>query len=86
MLHRPTQEVVLRLNGNQANTASFPLPVVKVRQENFIGHTLYAGCDYYKGQISEIVLYNRFVTDKELITIESYLQQHWALKPDQATP
>ena len=80
VLHRATQEVVMRLNGNQANTAMFPLPVTKVRQENFIGHTLYSGCTYYKGQISEIVLYNRIVTDKELLGIEGYLQQHWGLQ------
>ncbi|HEY3668346.1 MAG TPA: hypothetical protein VGL19_20225 [Polyangiaceae bacterium] len=79
VLHRATEEVVMRLNGNQANTASFPLPVTKVRQDNFIGHSLYAECKYYQGQISEVVLYNRIVTDKELLTIEGYLQQHWAL-------
>jgi hypothetical protein len=84
VLHRPSEEVVMRLNGNQANTASFPLPAIKVRQDNFVGHSLYANCKYYEGQISEIVLYNRIVTDKELLKIEGYLQQHWALDP--ATP
>ena len=79
VLHRATGEAVMRLNGNQVSTYSLPLPVVKVRQENFIGHSLYADCKYYQGQISEVVLYNRIVTDKELITIEGYLQQHWAL-------
>ncbi|MEP7052617.1 MAG: hypothetical protein ABJB12_19775 [Pseudomonadota bacterium] len=81
ILHRTTEEVVMRLNGDQANTSMFPLPLNKLRQDNFIGHSLYADCKYYQGQISEVVLYNRTVTDKELLTIEGYLQQHWALAP-----
>ncbi|HKO53005.1 MAG TPA: hypothetical protein VJV79_35090 [Polyangiaceae bacterium] len=60
-----------------------PLPVVPssgLRENNFVGHTLYgSGCEYFTGQISEIILYSRALTPIELTTIEAYLDTHWAL-------
>jgi hypothetical protein len=84
VVHRTTGTLDLRANGDLAGTMSFPLPAVpmsKLRQNNFVGRTLYADCNYFQGQISEIILYGRAVTDKELLTIESYLQDHWAPVP-----
>jgi hypothetical protein len=79
VLHHPTEAVELRLNGMQIGMSSFTLPENIPRQQNFVGGTLYAGCNTFKGQISEIVLYSRAVTDKELLTIEGYLQSHWSI-------
>ena len=60
-------------------TAQFPVPATKVRTENFLGHTLYGVCNYFKGQISQIILYTRAVNDSELVMIEAYLQRQWPL-------
>jgi hypothetical protein len=84
IVHRTTGTLDLRADGDLLGTMSFALPAVptnKVRQNNFIGHTLYGDCNYFQGQISEIILYTRSVTDKEILTIEGYLQDHWALAP-----
>ncbi|HWZ92833.1 MAG TPA: hypothetical protein VNW92_28400 [Polyangiaceae bacterium] len=79
VLHHPTEAVELRLNGMQIGMSSFTLPENVLRQQNFVGGTLYAGCNTFKGQISEILMYSRAVTDKELLTIEGYLQSHWSI-------
>jgi hypothetical protein len=84
IVQRTTGTLDLRANGDLAGTMSFPLPAVpmsKIRQNNFVGRTLYADCNYFQGQISEIILYGRAITDKELLAIESYLQDHWATVP-----
>ena len=82
LVHRAVGSVDLRNNGNLLANVSFDVPAVpesKSRANNFIGHTLYADCGYFQGQISEIILYARPVTDKELLNIEAYLSQRWSL-------
>ncbi|MEO6601352.1 MAG: hypothetical protein ABIQ16_15850 [Polyangiaceae bacterium] len=82
--HQPTMGTSsatadLRLNRNLQQTLQMPLPQVIARQNNFVGRTLYSSCNYFKGSVSEIILYDRVVTAIEVKSIESYLQQHWAL-------
>jgi hypothetical protein len=90
--HRPAVAMVnaaadLRINGSLLQAMDMPLPSVpdsKARQNNFIGHTLYSGCNYFEGTISEIILYQRVMTANEVKAIESYLSQHWNLGPGSA--
>jgi len=80
--HRAVGSADVRVNTSLLATKPVAVPVVPasaVRQNNFVGHTLYGGCNYFQGQISEIIVYARPVTNKELTEVESYLRQHWAL-------
>lgn len=81
--HRKVGASELRINGSALGTLEMPLPVVPasgLRTNNFVGHTLYgSGCEYFKGQLSEFILYSRTLTNLELIAIEKYLDSHWSL-------
>jgi len=81
--HRTAGASELRINGSVLATLEMPLPVVPssgVRSNNFVGHTLYGGgCEYFKGQISEIIVYSRTLTNVEVGAIEKYLDAHWSL-------
>jgi hypothetical protein len=78
VVHRPDETVDLRLDSALIGQTNFALPDKVVREQNFVGQTLYADCDVFQGQISEIVMYDRAVTDKEIPTIEGYLHDHWS--------
>ncbi len=88
--HRVTGAADLRIGGSVISMLDMPLPIVPssgVRLNNFVGHTLYAGCEYFTGQISEIILYGRTLSRSELNEIEEYLDAHWALREqDSPTP
>jgi hypothetical protein len=87
--HPVTGSAVLRIDGNVIETLDMALPVLPssgIRENNFVGHTLYGnGCEYFQGQISEIILYSRTLRSEELNQIEKYLVAHWALR-EQDTP
>ncbi|HEX3776076.1 MAG TPA: hypothetical protein VHV51_16505 [Polyangiaceae bacterium] len=72
-------DVELRQSSNLIDQEQFSAPEVVLRQDNFIGHTLYASCGYFQGQISEILVYDRVVTDKEVLAIEGYLEDRWQI-------
>ncbi|HEY0465447.1 MAG TPA: hypothetical protein VGC79_14630, partial [Polyangiaceae bacterium] len=86
--HRAQGASELRINGSILGSLEMPLPHVPdsgVRLNNFVGHTLYeGGCEYFAGQISEIILYSRTLTADELRSIEKYLNAHWALNEQDA--
>lgn len=76
VVHRPDLGVQMRENGRPAGESSFPLPAVIVRQLNFVGRSLYAGCVVFAGRIAEVLVYDRAVSDAELLVIEEYLRGH----------
>jgi hypothetical protein len=41
---------------------------------------LYLGSDYYKGDIAEIIMFSRALSDKDRQAVESYLSKKWAIK------
>lgn len=84
-VHHQGELADLRANGNAVGSLEFALPDLMVRQNNFLGRSLYVDCGPFQGQISEVILYAREVTDKELLVIEGYLQNHWGL-PVTAAP
>jgi hypothetical protein len=69
----------LRIDRALLKSMGMPLPKTIARENNFVGHTLYGGCNYFAGTISEIIVYQRAVTVAEVKSIESYLEQHWDL-------
>lgn len=69
--------VHLRSNGNGAGEGAAEIPLETIREQVFIGKTLYANCGILKGTIGEILLYSRQVSDEELLQIEGYLQEKW---------
>ena len=87
--HPMTGSAVLRMDGSAIDTLDMTLPVLPssgIREYNFVGHTLYGGgCEYFQGQISEIILYSRALRGEELNQIETYLVGRWALD-QQNTP
>jgi hypothetical protein len=77
VVHRGSRQAVLRRNGNLLEQFEISLPVHTPRSEAFIARSLYSLCTYYRGAISEILVYARPVSEIELGEIESYLQRHW---------
>jgi hypothetical protein len=85
--HRAAGSADLWLDGSLLDTFDVPLPVVpesRVRVNNFIGHSLYDGCGYFQGQISELILYSRTLTNTDLRAIEKSLEERWALSEQDA--
>ncbi len=78
VVHRADQTLELHRNSMLAATNSFELPANIVRQQNFVGQTLYGGCATYPGQIGELLVFNRAVSDVELLKIEIYLRSRWS--------
>jgi len=86
--HRLTGLADLRIDGSALDTLDMPLPAIpdsRGRVDNFVGHTLYKDCNYFEGQISEIILYSRAMTNSEVTAIEKYLDARWALS-EQVAP
>jgi len=82
VVHQTSESMQLRRNSNALGEDAFPLPVTTPRQAVFIGHTEYVDCKAYNGSVSELLVYNRAVSDLELIEIETYLQKKWACCAD----
>jgi hypothetical protein len=76
--HRPDLTLELRRNSSPVASGSFDLPDNVVRQQNFVGQTLYSGCSTFSGQMGELLLFNRAVSDVELLKIEIYLRNRWS--------
>jgi hypothetical protein len=80
--------VELRINGllngaspcmlsNNTLTAC-QVPGAIVRRQNFVGKDAYTGmCTPFKGQVGEILLYARGVTELERAQVETYIQAKW---------
>ena len=82
--HLTSGSADLRIDGRVLSTLSMSLPPMPksesgLRENNFVGHTLYGNCNYFEGQISEIILYSRTLAKSEIGAIEKYLSTHWAL-------
>jgi hypothetical protein len=76
-LHEPSGRVRVFKRGQPAATGSLPLPPKVVRTRNRVG----AG---RKGQIAEILLYDRSLAEVERLGVEAYLRDRYF--PDPAAP
>lgn len=73
-----TGDVDVRSNGNSMGKGNFPLPVKNARKSVYLGKTEYGNCTTLKGRVSELLVYSRGVSVKELLNIEAYLRSKWA--------
>jgi hypothetical protein len=76
-VHQTSNSAQLRRNSNGLGETNLPLPTTIERQFVYIGRTEYGGCTLYTGMVAELLVYNRAVSDSELIDIEGYLQTKW---------
>jgi hypothetical protein len=72
-VHRPDLTLQVRRNGGSEGEDMFDLPITVTRTQNFVGRTLYANCTTFSGLIGELLVYDRAVTDRELLDIEATL-------------
>ncbi|HEX4474478.1 MAG TPA: hypothetical protein VH142_05325 [Polyangiaceae bacterium] len=77
-IQAPNQSVEVRRNGPMGIETAFPLPAEVVRNQIYVGKTLYANCGVFPGLIAEIIVYSRAVSLAEDAAIESYLQSKYA--------
>jgi hypothetical protein len=77
-IQQPTGAVEVRRNSNAIGKSQFELPVLKPREHVFLAKTEYGNCSTLKGRMSEVLVYSRSVSAKELLTIEDYLSKKWA--------
>ncbi len=78
LVHRPTTSVEMRWNQDLAANPTVPLPAAVERADNVLGKSLYPDCSSMNGKLAELILYDRAVSDQELVAIEDYLQQRYA--------
>lgn len=76
-VHETSQEAHLRSNSLSEGELLMGLPAPVTREQVFLGRSLYGSCVPFAGRISEILLYERAVSDAELTRIEGYLQMRW---------
>ena len=81
VIHQPNKMTVLRINDVYMTSGEFMLPVVKKRLNNFVGRSLYSDCGVYPGQIGEIIVYARALTNAEREQVQAYLQKRWSYIP-----
>ena len=74
VVHQPNGSFEMRQNTQLSGGGSMTLPDTIVRQQNFVGRSLYANCVTFPGNISELLIYERAVNDTELVAIESHLR------------
>ncbi|MDF3066786.1 MAG: hypothetical protein K0R38_2387 [Polyangiaceae bacterium] len=80
--HAPGKNPELQLNAMHMETGTFTaLPEVKERTNNFIGRSLYQGCEPFHGRIGEIILYSRALDTTERLAVHLYLQNKWSYEP-----
>ncbi len=78
VVHGPDLSVRLYRNGALVGQASGAPPASVERLQNFLGKSLYSVALPFPGQLAEVILYGRAVTDDEFVAIEYYLRNHWS--------
>jgi hypothetical protein len=78
VVHQPDTRVDLFQNGIAAGQAELTLPAAIGRTDNYLGRSLYTQCGPYLGQIGEVLLYSRALSEAERVAVEAELQTRWA--------
>jgi hypothetical protein len=78
VVHHTNLTLEMRRNGQLGGEGSTDLPTTVLREQNFVGRSLYADCVVFPGQIGEVLIYARAVSDAELLSVEAYLRSRWA--------
>jgi hypothetical protein len=70
----------LRINGVLNASKTINVPANIARTQNFLGRDVYSACPQsYKGQLGEVILLNRAVTDAERLRMQTYLGSKWSV-------
>ncbi|HKP59842.1 MAG TPA: hypothetical protein VJV78_24125 [Polyangiales bacterium] len=86
VVHRPDETVSMNLDGKQLRVASAPLPALAARSYNFVGHNHYhedadtPQCDAYRGQLAELLLFSRALSEDERSHLERELADRWRVE------
>jgi hypothetical protein len=80
VVHAPDRAFVIRRNGRPSTNGTASLPIAIERKQNVVGNSLYDDCGTYAGQISEVLLYSRAVSNDELFAIERYLRDRSGIR------
>jgi hypothetical protein len=75
--HTPEAGVSLFMNGLATGAAAFALPSDTLRNQNFLGRSLYVNCQTWSGELAEVLLYGRTLPTDERQTIQRYLNEKW---------
>jgi hypothetical protein len=78
LVHRGDGASELLINQMLGSEPTSLLPAVVERTQNDVGRSQYGSCGSLQGKLSELLIYERAVSDEELLAIEGYLQQQWA--------
>jgi len=68
------------LNSAQFATATVPDPRATGSGYQMIGGNAWVNFEYFRGDIAEIIIFNRNISNDERIDVEKYLAKKWAIK------
>jgi len=66
-------------NAQNFGSGTTQIPVVANRTTNYIGRGQYSDNVYFQGQIAEMIIYNRALSDVEMTQVHSYLAQRYGI-------
>ena len=78
IVHSPSTDVDLRVDGQYVNSGKLPLPQIVTRTANLVGGTLYVNCAPLSARIGEIVMYSRALSLVERTRVQTYLREKWS--------
>ena len=76
IVHRPDLTYEARQNRKMIGEGSQPLPASITREQNFVGKTLYGNCGLFPGMITELIVYDRSLSDSEVLAVEASMSAH----------
>ena len=68
------------VNGALANTTSIADPRTTISNYTMIGGNSWVDFEYFRGDIGEIIIFNRSLNSDERTDIEKYLAKKWSIK------
>jgi fibronectin type 3 domain-containing protein len=75
----PQSLAVLAKDGTELSSGNVYVPPVEPRNLNYIGKSYWPGDGWLQGDIAEVLIYNRKVTQDEDVAINSYLMTKYGL-------
>jgi fibronectin type 3 domain-containing protein len=72
-------------NGSEEGASSFFVPNVVTRSDNYIGWSVW-GDELFAGEISEVIVYNRALTEAERLQVEVYLEEKYGISTEIPPP
>jgi hypothetical protein len=79
VVHHSDSKVDLYSNGALSAEKDMMLPLNTMRVRNDIGRSSYVGCELLNGNIAEILVYARGISETERLKVEAYLRSKWML-------